>query len=588
MLLLFGRDADAAGIGMLKKYRADGFAFVALDMDALAVASKANLPHYFLEDLLNADEIQHSRKVAMQCMDRWYMPVRDFFTWNGVCWPKFDVEAMVWFWLDIIPAENLVQKLLTLRVRQVVQFFQQDPDYALYYYPTQTIKNYIRSRLGDVARHVNLQSPPGITKENDKPPETDKTRDWKCFHDRLILCLNYGEHFRFTPLVEEEIKAYAGNIAAILTSSCHKSAANLARLWKIPVNPLDNDGLVDPLFLEKCSTGYNRLLHPRFQHEPWFLPLNLLSDHFHHYLFRRWPQLSAQLNTWKQLWLTVHPRAIGVSSLEDAESQLPTEAARVLGIPTLSFPHGDSIQRSAPPSEADVILCSSGLNKEIYKKKGVGGEKIVLCRNVVAKNEYEATQRDPDQFFPRDSFKILVLSGPTGRSGEFPKMSQKALLLGLATLGDIPKDLKEKVSFAIKPHPALPELVAFSLGYSVLDEKLVPPDTQLGPLIEAADLIIDLCFSGAALVHAIRAQKPILFFWINGSINPFIESELFLSAGEVVTDSESFWPRVRTLFHDRFALADLKARCCGFHEKYFDDDRYSTIRETLEHRLFPN
>ena len=112
ILAYFGSDLGLRnGPDFLKKKHEQGYGLLALDSDAMALASRAGVPYSLLDDWLEPETIVRAIDLAQECGSRWYESARHEFTVDGICLPQVDRCSMDKFWQDAMLALELARKI---------------------------------------------------------------------------------------------------------------------------------------------------------------------------------------------------------------------------------------------------------------------------------------------------------------------------------------------------------------------------------------------------------------------------------------------------------------------------------------------
>ncbi len=378
------------------------------------------------------------------------------------------------------------------------------------------------------------------------------------------------------------MKAFPGRLGAALIHRRPDVAGQIKTVWGIPAVslPARIDG--DTALSERLFRGYAQA-RDRADGEPWQKVLEHLQFHFQHYCCERWPRLVATLDFWTQLWTSARPAAVLVSSLADAESQLPAAAAQRLGIPTFSLPHG-ALTGARRLEAVDFVLWELSLQRKMYERIGVPHKRLIPCRDLVTTEEYpsEAANVSADD----GAWRVLALTTVT----QFPSClapghSSRAQLDALRALTDPPGDLAPELSLRFKCHPGWPQFEFFSALDGSARWQILKPISELTSALHESDLVLLVNNVGSTVVHAARAGKPIIFFWLDPLMGtPELHADLVAEAGVVARTSEEVWDRIRDFF-TRSQVADaLRAKSLAFSSRYLDSAPYPTVIQEVAAR----
>lgn len=603
LLAFFGSDFKGKGVKLLQQANIAGYTLLALDAPAIGVAAEAKVPYTLIDDWLDSAAMLRAREKAAECEQRWSGSAREEFTSDGVCWPEFDHHAMNWFWADVMLAMALAEAFRACGVQEVRFFRSHSRRPAVYYslsdvysslweaelqgvakpykLPQMTpilyrVLRYTRSRVGKVVKLIRRRS------TTESPAVTSSS----ALNGKVVLAFNHGEFHRFTPIIRQLCENLPGKIAAAILSPNQSTTDRIAAGWSIPVACGPPSVPVDPGLRQQFLRGYAHALDTA-SGQPWEKPLKHLQLHFEYYCTQRWPMLVDSFRFWSELWRVACPKAVLVSSLQDSESQLPAEAAKRSGVPSLSIPHGAVMRRTYYVVPGDYILYSLSTQRSLFERSGVPAHRLIACRDVVVENEYPVSPIPMDT--ARRTWRLLALMDPIGFAGCLsPTTSPRAQLAALRTLDNPPVEIAERLSLRIKLHPHYPDLELFAAVSSKLPEKVLPPDSELKSVLRATDLVVAVNYCGSALVHALRAGKAVIFFWTDpliGRAEPRAHDDLFLPAGMLVRNPEEFWSLVRGFFTDSNLAEQMRLKAQKFQRDNLDDSNYPPISEVISEVL---
>lgn len=603
LLAFFGSDVEDRSPELLREAFSKGYTVLALDASAIGIATKAKVPYTLIDDWIDSTAMLQAREKAAACEQRWFQAARDKFTLDRVCWPEFDHHAMNWFWADIMLAMALVETFRACDVQEVTFFQSHSRRPAVYYSPsdvsgslweaelpgvakpyklqqaTSTILQklfsyrllrYTRSRVGKVVRQIRRRS-------------TTVTVPSAIRGKVVVLAFNPGEFHRFTPVIRQLYKSLPGKIAAAILSPDQATADRIAAEWSIPVALGPSSIAADPAPGQQFLRGYAQALDAAGG-QPWQKPLKHLQFHFEYYCKQRWPMLADRLRFWSELWRVACPKAVLVSQLQDSESQLPAEAAKHLGIPALSISHGAGPGRPRYVVPSTCILYSLSTQRSVFERSGVPAHRLIACRDVVVENEYPVIPIRMGT--ARHAWRLLALTDPIGSSGCLsPTTSPIAQLEALRTLDSPPTDIAKKLSLKIKVHPKYTDVELFGTVSNRLSDNVLPPDSELKSVLKDTDLVVAVNYCGSALVHVLRAGKPLVLFWTDfliGKVEPHAHADLFLPAGTLVRNLGEFWDLVRRFFTDSEVGRRMRLKAQEFCRNNLDDSNYPGIDEVVD------
>jgi len=603
LFLFFGSDVKGKGPAFLQDTCRKGYTLLALDTPAVGLAAMSKVPFTLIDDWLDSASIAQARKDAAECEQKWYEAARDEFTSDGICWPEVDHRAMHWFWADTLLADVLLRALRTRGCR-VLGFFRHSTRRPKLYYCLSDIYSALwETELGDgtgafedpqkhfwyrVFRYAwsNVRKIVKVTKRSKK--EIGAVRPPSVFSAEVVLAFNPGEFHRFTGIMEQLSDSFPGKVAAVILSPNQATAIETAEKWRIPVICGPCPAGSDLGLQERFLRGYVKALDAA-RDQLWKKPLECLGFHFEHFCRQRWPELAASFRLWRDLWGQVRPGAVLVSALEDSESQLPAEAAKVLGIPTLSIPHGGGMTSRTSAvniAKRDYVLYSFLTQRAVLERSGVPGHRLIACRDLVAESEYPVVSLDT--VAGQASWRLLALTDPVGWRGCLaPIISIVAQMKALQALNDPPADIAAHLSLKIKIHPnrTWSDLEFYAAMEEGIEEHVLPLNSELSSVLEETSLVVAVNYGGSALVHTLRSGKPVIFFYTDRLLmeraEAYVAADLYLRSGTLVQTAEELWVQVRGFFTDSELAEKMRLKAQAFCRNNFDDSNYPTIGEVV-------
>ncbi|MBM4053447.1 MAG: class I SAM-dependent methyltransferase [Planctomycetes bacterium] len=614
LFAFFGYDLANNDLTILQNAAKSGYTLFALDAKAISFAIEANLPYMLIDNWIDAKTMRHIANEALRTERRWFEPAKELFTRAGICWPLFDHAAMFWFWRDVTLASFFIQRFIdgggdeikflkpcsfkptvyydkSESWKTIFDSYFHSPDKHLYngnntsgllqYLNANKIQSVINTkcRFSQEERStINLS----LSRSN----HSIKSIPLKERSGKIVFALNQGESHRFTHVIKQLSEQYSGKVEAIILFYDPHMAKVLSEAWSIPVYCCPSEHKVDVSLRDRFVEGYRVSLN-NASGKPWYFPMKHMQYHFEYYCRHRWPMLAASLSTWMEIWKLVKPNVVLTSQLIDAESQLPAEAANRLGIETFAMPHGGFYLGD----EAQVSknnLYSFKTHKYHLKKGGIPEENIVACKGIVADNEYQMKGINLEMLTSeKPTWKILVLSTMATLDGVFlPIVSLQGQINAFKILNNPPQNIADKLFIKFKVHPGWPDLESLSVAGINIERDVFPPNSDLHSILHHFDLIIDLNLSGTAIIHTIRAIKPILFFWpCRVNFSHWYE-EIFLQAGKLADNPEKLWKHITRFFtEDKFAQL-LRNKVEIFANNYLDDGNFPTLGDLIQDKVF--
>ena len=593
ILAFFGLDLQGKGPELLQRAYDQGYTLLPLDTVAASLAVEARVPYTLIDNWIDSEAMFRLRHQAAECERKWFEAARDEFTLDGICWPDFDRHAMSWFWRNVTLAGAFAQAFRT-RGAHDLRFCEHPVRRpGVYYYRSDVCSAFWEADLADSARA--FEKPPKLfwyrlLRAGVRKIASAKSRvrhsilkgrgrvDPSLLAGKVVLAFNPGEFHRFTEVIDQLSESLPGKLAAVVLSPDPTTARSIATRWSIAVGCLPLPAPIHVGVQKQFLCGYLQALRAA-GNSPWQKALKFLRFHFEYYCKQRWPGLVADFRSWYRLWNEARPDAVLVSSLYDSESQLPAEAAKRLGIPTFSIPHGGI---PAPDNllSSDHILYSYPIQKTLLEHCGIQAHRLIACRDLVRENEYPTVSLQP---FSKHGWQLLALTDPCHHAGNLaPEISIRDQITAFQVLDHPPEDIAERLSLNIKVHPGYPDLELFAVVGDRLRQKVLPENSELQAVLKETDLVVALNYYGSALIHVLGSGKPIIFFTTRQV--PF-SFDLFHPAGLVVRKPEEFWRVVTNFFTDSTFAKQMSSKAQEFCAKNLHDSDYPNIGEVVDRIL---
>jgi hypothetical protein len=588
----FGEDIDQLGLELLIDSHRQGATLIPLNARGLYLAWKAGLSFELFERWLGIETTMKTRWVAEEWERQWYLPARAELSSHGICWPVFDREALSKYWSDLTLAAAFASACGTREVKIVDMVINDPLRPSLFTYRSDIHFQLMRTLLGEArtrvyTTHVDpwwLLAPRAI-RLDDAPKNTRQPSTGK-ISGNIVLALNPGEFNRFLPVIRSLARHYPGQVVVISLWKEVTAAENLSRLTGIPVVSPADAREFDASLGKRFFNGYCRALAGA-EGKPWKVPMAANRYHFEFYCLWRLPVLAANHAQWQNLWRRFRPRLVITSNLPDAEAQLPAQAARAEGIQTVALPHGGFGSREYL-CYSQTVLYNCIPAKKVFAAAGLDETRLRPCREIISENEYPV-RRHP--LNPRKKpWRVLALTNPIKFSGcLFNQMFVTSQADALRSLIHIPKDLADKVSMRVKPHPGRDDKELFLTIGSELTKRMLPPDIELAEALNDADLVVALNYSGTALIYTFQRRKPVVFFWndpflLNKS-QTFRHAHLMLEGGAFAGSADALWKTIRRFFTEPAFATQLTNRADRFARDNLDTDDYPQIGDIVRDLL---
>jgi hypothetical protein len=630
----------------LENLYAKGYGLLALDVKAIEFASLHNLPYTIINDWLDTKTMLEIQDIAKDCENNWFESVRVEFTSHGVCWPEFDHSAMQWFWLDAIASLKLANSFRERGIEELLIVKQKNPTPVVFFDKGGGIcKTIWEKELGGIIKIIEFKGASDTIDIN-----SGVKNKFLCFHFKMneflyslkrnsslkkrLLIINNSitkitwyiisrflssisrvyvssenltgkiaffaseiEISRSNDLLQDLTTTFPKNVVIIPHQMPRSGAYQTIKKWKIPIIKISENCKNELSLGNKFMGAYQDLIKtPPERTEDKIL--TALEFHFLYYCQYRWPMLDARFNEYLKNFSQYSPKIIIGAALNLAEWHLPILAAKRCGIKTISIPHGVVFTpETARGLLFDYYLYLNQISKEmLHQIAGINENKLIACKNCSDVNSH------PTQIikanFSSDSWKILGLFDNTtymNPDAKYPLIypsckNPKVQMTAIKILNSPPDELKEKVSIKYKVHPYFSELELFNAVGGDILKNVLPPNTQLLPVLDETDLVIGGNYLGSAFVHAIINKKPfILFnndeFFEKSATKGGFPLELFGNSITIVHTSEELWNLVMKFFTDPVVSAQMRLDVSLFSEQFLDNSHCPTISYVLEELL---
>ena len=567
-----------------------------------------------MDDWLSPETILRAIEDAAVCETGWYEPGRDEFTADGICWPEVDHVAMMWFWQNVTLAEAFAKAFADRDGRELKIFGNRFRRPAVFTDPSDACNAIWKLELD--SKVVELKRG-GLFPEDlfsqirnnlfrrirgllSSSTGSAQGRDSAFIEGSIVLVLGQLEARRFTHVAQDLLHSFPGKVAAVLGGPYQEAADEMAAVLGVPVAigapwPLSTRWVLFPKLLlsaegssleKRFQRGYQLALAAS-RDKPWEKALRYLRFHFKYFLGHRWPVMhSKTFAFWSNLWSQHRPRAVMVTNVWSSYHLSACLAAKRLGIPTVLAAHGGV--QLLPTGignlfEMDHVLYESSLQHSIYEGAGVPDRKLSPCRGLIAENEYETHKLRP--YSPNKKWPVLALLDTTGVGPNLaPLISLRAQLNALKVLAAPPADLTERLDLYIKVHPFYQDLGIIAAAGADLLDRVLPPKADLHELISEASLVIAVNYVGSALLHVLRAGRPVLYLLTEHEPllkRPDRRFDIFMDAATVVRTADQFWAAVRDFFSDSAAAERMCMKSQFFARQYLDSNDAPEIGEAL-------
>jgi len=612
LVAAFGSDlAEVGGADFLRRRRKQGYELLAFDAKASVLAVKEGVPVHTLSSFLTGDDVGQALQQAKESQRNWFAPGREEFTVAGICWPQVDGEAMRWFWWDAMLSLKLADALKRARVDRLlcIRHLCRRPG--------------IRDARSDAVNVILKTQLPRITSEL-QPSWFLEPGQWEdllrrtatrafglacksniaavhgrgCAGGGVALVMAIGELHRFRRLINDLSKRYSGRFALAASSQVHslpdaKDLDNSIPFFSGPRWPVAHTAMaaltswLPASAFSSHGAGFIRAYRKCVKSSMtrhWHKPLKDLSFHFAYYLKYRWPHLLTNaMRVWANLWRTVQPQVVVSSSVGDPVQDLAVFTARTQGISTVAIPHGGITRSMSDVSFAEHVLYENDVQKWHFEKEGVDGQCLLPVRGVLEENEYPVEAMRA--FSLTKKCRILALTQVPLDACLMGAVTLAAQLEALRAVSKPPSELAGRVEVAIKVHPGTTDLDMISLAGEEVEKRLLPLESELKSALAETDLVVAVNYSGTALVHALRYERPVI--QILTEADPILDHSgmpyhLFREGVTVVRSRNEFWTAVESFISNSDVAAEMRARAADYARKRLDYKRFPPFNDVLE------
>jgi hypothetical protein len=219
----------------------------------------------------------------------------------------------------------------------------------------------------------------------------------------------------------------------------------------------------------------------------------------------------------------------------------------------------------------------------VHARSGVPAERLVPCRGLLAQDDYSLDEQLWTT--PPAVKRVLALTDPISPMGGLSGwVGHAAQIRGLQALAACPEDLADRLDVRFKANPAWPDMDLFEAAGIDVRGPVFPAATRLGPLLAAADLVIAVNYCGGALVHALRASKPVVLFWgdplLHGQ-HDFWHPEVYSSCGPMARSGDELWDWLRRFVEQPDTAVRMRSKADAFRREFLDDSAYPSLVEVV-------
>ena len=590
---LHGWDLDEApALADPRRLLAEGFELLAMDRPAAATLIRAGLPFSTVEDWLAriGSDATAVRDLAARAAAGWSDHHPDDLTTDGAHWPVLEHQVQPEVWSTLAAGLLLASSFRAAGVARL-RFLHGHPVHpdALGSTPPASIPHLWIRTLDDIAEPVRL--PPGpvgsrVRLTISRSPLGRMLRLGRFAlatlrvrlamrrlpavdgGGRTVLALAGRELLRSAPIVRRIHEHLGPAVVALPWMHARELTLEAGRLSPAPALPtprLERGSWRDERDLERGvrrNLAAHDLTGLEAAREEVTDALVVLA--------RAWAMHARRLR-WTRSVLTALDARLVVATRLDVSYEVPVRAARSLGIPVLTLPHG--IQEWSPPA----LLAPHAAVAHVAGISNPTAPPGSMRRSLDVLIEYEYPHRLRPPSVTRSDGRLRILAVTDGFGAvNRPSTGIRTHAHALASLARLAGDRPADVRILVKPHPGNAEDEQLLVDEGVVGAlEFLSREEDLIALLGAADLVLGVNCHGTSLVHAVRCDVPVVRFLTEDPAD---------SSGALWTEPRSwstFWNEAVTTVRDAERLGllidDLIARPEGLGALREDSRRAAAL-----------
>lgn len=555
-----------------------GVTLLALDPPAIGIAEERGLEYTCSSDWLNVARREEAARRS-HSLPRSIFNARDAFTWDEIHWPRFDREALRWFWWEVGTALTYVDSFREGSLQELSYFLTGRPEPLIYYGVSDVVQWLWAALLLDLSRPIVLPRTSACAwlslRETFGARRPRRYSEGDGLRGRIALVINPHEVYRVKEVLDRQPVDLRREVVLVLRESAGASPRIIQEEVGLPV-------VFGPL------AGISRRARTHFEASLESLPkdgeagliVGALRHQFAYLARRRWPRLVGELEGWRRYWQRNRPRAVVTSALDYAENSVVGRAASDAGISTAVIPHGHVI---APMNraEADLVVYGSNYQKQIFQLEGVTEDRLIWDPSVIVPSEYPSVTFDRSSSSRRS---ILVLVHPPAFPGmatlQIDPRAQLDALRTIVEFGD-----EEDVDVRIKLHPGGADLDMYR-GNLAVWSRILPLAADLEEEIKDSRAVVAVNYCGSAVLPVIAQGNPLVFYWNDpgfGHLPPFEHghAHLLKEAAPVVVHEEQLREELGRLLTDDSYWSGESRRVLEFSRRNMGEWEQASFLERL-------
>lgn len=606
LVAAFGNDLTDKNITYIRTVQSLGYAFLALDIEAVQIAKKRKIPYVYFDRWISLAMINKAIVRAVSWQKCWYAETKKLFFEEGICWPKLDQDAMYIFWKEVFVASEFLKQFIKHNGVDVKYIGSDSFQPVIYFHSNDIWKtltdHYLRrTAIVHVFRKYIL-----IAGRLAKYVMTSMLHDGKIGWHKIVHCLTPRVYDQTRPILfvlnQWELDRYKTIIKKLERKTDYPVKVGVlglnddmcraaARKYSIHVEPIPQVSFQAP-FGGKFLSAYQSLQESK--NRSWREIFYVLNYHFFYYCCVRWNQLITLKHDLEHYIDHENPLAVVTSQLNDAENQLPALVAHLNNIPTFSIPHALLSRYNTGNQMSDAMLVDSEFQKKVLNRIKTKDQNVIVAQDIIPYSSY-ATSRIKERYGASGrKYRMLVLLPSSSMTMNLERLFTPYVYLSsyikdLENLISLGQELSKRIELIFKFHPLDAKRDVLSLvsgkfpGHRHI---ILPRDADLADVLEHIDLVIDMNnASGSADIHAIKLGKPLLFYCRSMVVIPDYQISGLYKAGRMIETPKKLESVIRRICKDPMYIQALREKSHKFFMKYLRNESAPSMADIISKTL---
>ncbi len=275
---------------------------------------------------------------------------------------------------------------------------------------------------------------------------------------------------------------------------------------------------------------------------------------FEHFLTKRWPYLYSFTQRLHRLLSIIRPKCVIATDLpcSGQPKTLFVEAARRLGIPTLSIPHSVNLGETWGRVQADGAIMWTYDHSSTLLKEDLDNRQLFVLGvpESILFSSYPSEDDSNCEVSENAGKTILILSVAAGPE-LLPYFDLGAYLRTVHALVNIPEDMRGLIQVIWKCHPGFDYAALYKkliAEYCVDEDILLCASGSLKDYVMHSDLVVLTNLTSAYLAPLLLG-KPMIFLNTSG-MEQRISYLVRHNGPSIVSDIDHIWPTLRQALSD--------------------------------------